>query len=93
MRPIPPKLKEDMANDAYYKKCCIADWNCNGNIEWHHNFIYAGRQQNHKWCILPLCHTHHMKAENKQIKSELDMIMISRATPEELAEYPKRKWN
>lgn len=93
MRKIPQELKDEMSVDPYYQECCLLVLgNCGGRIEWHDNLIYAGRQQNHKWCILPLCHDHHMKADNKEIKPLLDDIMVSRATPEELAEYPKRQW-
>lgn len=93
MRKIPEELRNEMASDPYYEKCCLTSYGgCSGRIEWHHNLIYAGRQQNHKWCILPICHQHHMKAENHEIRVILDKIMILRATPEELAEYPKRTW-
>ena len=94
MKKIPEQLREEMSNDPYYTKCCLSYTNnCEGRIEWHHNFIYAGRQQNHKWCILPLCHGHHLRADTKTIKPLLDRIMIDRATSEDLAEYPKRKWS
>lgn len=94
MRKIPEDLRNEMAQDPYYEKCCLAHLGgCNGRIEWHHQLIYAGRQQNHKWCILPICHFHHSKAQNSQINAILEQIMASRATPEELAEYPRRKWS
>lgn len=93
MRAIPPSLRAEMADDPYYAKCCL-DYTgmCNGRIEWYHNLIYAGRQQNRKFCILPLCHAHHMRADLKPIKEKLDKIMVSRATPEDLAEYPRKAW-
>jgi len=90
MRPIPPKLKEEMATDPFYEKCCIGG-DCAGRIEWHHALIYAGRQINEKWAILPACHKHH--AEVSKYDREFKRIAVSRATDEELLKYPKAKWH
>lgn len=93
MRAIPQKLRDEMAQDPYYSQCVLKDSGvCLGRIEWHHALIYGGRQQNRKFCILPLCQGHHRKADDKLIKAKLDKIMYDRATPEDLAEYPRRKW-
>jgi hypothetical protein len=93
MRKIPESLKTELLADEFMQKCCLAYTGiCQGRIEWHHNLIYGGRQQNVSFAILPLCHGHHLKADLKVIKPILDKIMTLRATPEELALYPKRKW-
>jgi len=84
MRPIPKKLREELSNDPFYKKCCITGL---GDVEWHHNLIYAGRQVNEKFCILPL-----NKEVHKNIvkyKTRCDWIMWSRATPKEIEIYSK----
>jgi hypothetical protein len=91
MRPIPPKLKAELAADPYYKIC--ARWKeggCEGRITWEHAFTYAGKQINERWAIIPLCWHHHLgpglnKAKNQQ-------IALARATPEDLAKYPKVDW-
>lgn len=94
MRAIPLSLRNELSNDPYYEKCCLSYTGmCLGRIEWHHNLIYAGRQQNKKFCILPLCKYHHIRADLKPIREKLDKIMEDRATPEDLAEYPRRKWH
>lgn len=94
MRKIPEEMRNEMSQDPYYTKCCLEGIveGCGGRIEWHHNLIYAGKQRNHPWCILPVCHDHHMQADSKLIKPTLNKIMISRATPEDLLEYPKRNF-
>ena len=92
MRPIPKKLRYKLSNDPFYKKCCIADKHCQGQIEWHHNLIYAGRQQNEPFCILPLCSYHHSIEKNREIKPRLNEIMFSRATAEDKQKYPRLKW-
>lgn len=89
MRPIPSSLRDEMAKDPYYKKCCMGG---HGKIDWHHNFIHGGRQINEKWCILPLSRSIHEIANRKDIKEELDRIMLRRATKEDLARYPKVNW-
>lgn len=80
MRPIPEKLKDEMASDPFYSRCCLL-WigGCSyGKIEWHHNEIYAGRQTNEKEAILPLCVAHHKLADRKDIRELLNIIMQAR---------------
>lgn len=87
MRKIPTKLRQEMAEDSYYKKCCITG--SITNIQWHHNLIYAGRQVNEKWCILPLSKEMHDMVHLPYNKSRCDWIMLNRATDEELKKYSK----
>lgn len=97
MRKIPPPLRDKLANDKWYKKCCLSPetckisnlGTCGGRIEWHHNLIYAGKQVNEPFCILPVCHNHHYKAQNKTVKEVMDLIMWSRATSQQIGEYSK----
>lgn len=97
MRKIPHSLREKMANDPFYKKCCFEWWRpqildlvrCEGRIEWHHNLIFGSSQVNEEFCILPLCQKHHRMAENREIKEFLTWVMVSRATPQERAKYSK----
>lgn len=91
MRKIPPKLREEMANDVYYYKCCIASQDCRGAIEWHHNLIFANKQVNEMFCILPLCHYHHDIEKRRDIKERLNYIMLNRATHEQLKKYGREK--
>jgi hypothetical protein len=86
MRPIPKQLRDEMADDPFYKQCCLGD-NCYGKIEFHHNLIYAGRQVNEKWAILPLCKFHHDNIA--WVRRRVDHIMLNRATDGELRAYSK----
>lgn len=86
MRKIPDTLRSEMANDPYYKKCALTG-TTDGKIDWHHNFIYAGRQVNEKWCIIPLSKPIHDKID--YYKEKVDWIMLNRATDEELIMYSK----
>jgi hypothetical protein len=86
MRPIPEQLKEEIQNDKYYKKCCLCPVR---QVQWHHNLIFAGRQVNEKECILPICEVCHNKARNTEIREQLDLIMLTRMSPEQMQKYSK----
>lgn len=63
MRPIPPKLREEIANDPFMRKCIYSDigkgHECRGRVEWEHAWTYAGKQINEAWAIVPVCTYHH----------------------------------
>lgn len=90
MRPIPEKLRNELANDKFYKVCARYDNDCSGRITWEHAFLYAGRQVNERWAIIPLCWYHHLgEGLNKKINRK---IALSRASKEDLKKYPKNTW-
>lgn len=91
MRPIPPKVKKQILEDPFYNTCCRPEKNeCEGRVTWEHALIYAGKQVNELWAIIPLCVYHHLgrgldKHWNRQ-------RALTRATAEDLAKYPKQTW-
>ena len=86
MRPIPPKLKDNMSSDPYYKKCCVTG-STSEKIDFHHNLIFGGRQVNEKFCILPLAKSIHDNIV--KYKEICDWIMWSRANEDEIRRYSK----
>ena len=86
LRKIPLKLVKDLECDPFYKKCCITG-RSDEKLEWHHNLIYAGKQVNEKFCILPLLQSIHR--EIVKYKEKCDWIMLNRATDIELEKYSK----
>lgn len=93
MRPIPPKLKKEMLTDPYYKTCARKDEHCDGRITWEHAIIYAGKQLNERWAIIPLC-TYHHSVDRHQDGTGLDKeenirIALNRATDFELQSISK----
>jgi hypothetical protein len=88
MRKISEELKKDLASDPFYKKCCITG-RSNGKIDWHHNLVWKGRQENEKFCILPLLKEIHDRVSDPEISDRLDWIMWSRATKEQIDYYSK----
>lgn len=77
-----------MEADPFYKICCISGRTSEQEkIDWHHNLIFAGRQVNEAFCILPLAKSIHDRIV--EYKELCDYIMLSRATPEERSRYSK----
>lgn len=90
MNRIPIKLRKEIAEDPYMKTCARKNGECNGRITWEHAWIYAGRQIQEKWAIIPLCVYHHL--EEGLDKRENQRISLARATKEDLSKYPKKDW-
>lgn len=90
MNAIPKKLKEEMAADPYYKVCCVTGLRApTVKIEWHHNFIFAGKQVQEKWCILPVSEAIHILARQSDTREKLDLIMLNRADPEVFVRFSR----
>lgn len=85
---MPPSLRAELAADPSYK-VCIVTGSTNGKIEWHHNLIYAGKQVQERFAILPIMQYIHDKADIEHVKAILDWIMLNRATEDELFRYSK----
>ena len=63
MRPIPIKMRNKIAADPFMKVCIYEsddapNHNCEGNIEFEHAWLYAGKQINEPWAIVPCCTSH-----------------------------------
>lgn len=89
MRKINKTLKNKIASDKYYQKCSrLCDGNCQGKITWEHAIIFAGRQLNEKWAIIPLCEYHHavnQYQDGGDLNKEINVcIALNRATDREL---------
>lgn len=94
MTPIPAKIRKAIANDPRYRLCALEGVEghvCGGRITMEHAFIYAGRQIQEKWAIVPICaagqevdeyqDAHTMNKEMNQ------WVALNQATPEELVEF------
>lgn len=90
MRPIPLSIRGKINADPYYKKCARQGGDCEGRITMEHAFIYAGKQINELWAIIPLCVFHHLGRGLD--KEENQRIALARATPEDLDKYSRKDW-
>ena len=90
MRKIPEDLQDKLAADPFYERCCITGaYKRHTRIEWHHNFIFAGRQVNEEWCVLPVAKEVHDQMHDPRIREECDWIMLNRADGATLQLYSK----
>ena len=98
MNNIPRKLRAELAADPFYRACArkgLHGHKCAGRITWEHAFIYAGKQVQKKWAIIPLCAKAHAVDEfqdggdmNKEINQ---LIALSRAADEEILEISRAR--
>lgn len=88
---IPNKLKQELLKDTYYKTCARKGDDCDGRITFEHAFLYAGKQINEKWAIIPLCWHHHLgKGLNKELNH---YIALKRADLSDLClRMSKKDW-
>lgn len=92
MRPIPPKLRRQLSEDSFMKRCVY----CGSpkDIEWEHSWIYAGRQINEWWAIVPLCRDHHRgKYASAKVKRYGKWHSIMRGLKEAVQKYPRMNWH
>jgi hypothetical protein len=94
MRPIPLKMRQEMDEDPFMKTCAIAAiGGCEGKVEWHHTFLWGGKQISEPWAIVPACKKHHdMVNGDRMIRELFKHISLKRATDEDLKKYPKVDW-
>jgi hypothetical protein len=91
--PIPKKLRDEMDADPWYHRCCLRHDDCAGRIQFHHHFTYAGKRQNVKFGILPVCGWLHERVSKPDVKRALDRIMEARATDEDRKRYERYPWS
>lgn len=95
MRPIPEKLKKQIASDPAMKFCIHESPLCRGRVEWEHAFIYAGKQINEWWAIIGVCVYHHRGAgldKDYNRFRALDRAVKVGQLPFIINNYPKQDW-
>jgi len=92
MRPIPKKLKDQLANDPWMKKCVV----CRSTpVTWNHAIIYSGRQLNTWYALVPLCANCHMGNSMKpkpDVQDYCEWLAILRGGKELDNDCPKWNW-
>lgn len=90
MRPIPLTLRKLLAEDPWMSRCVWTDSII--DVTWEHPWIYAGRQINERWSIVPLKRDLNVNITPK-IKEYCRWVSLLRMTPAELQkakkDYPK----
>lgn len=90
MRPIPLKLRKKLEADEWMKQCCYCG---SQEVEFEHSWIYAGKQINEWWAIVPLCTNHHRgKYANALIKRYGQWQSLMRGLKDAERDYPRTNW-
>lgn len=91
MNNIPTSVKRKMALDPFYKTCCLTGerGSYGDPIQWHHNLIYAHKQVQEAFAILPIKKSLHELVSNSMVKDRLDWVMLNRASEAEIRKYSK----
>jgi len=89
-----------MATDPYYKVCsrnlafndhaCAPDPMTGRLIEWEHALMWAGRQLQERFAIIPICWWAHRGPGLDKKKNR--SIAIARMTEQDLDRYPNKEW-
>lgn len=97
MRAISLKMRQELEKLERMQRCAVKRLcygeTCVGRIEWHHVWIYAGRQINELWAIVGACKKHHDQVDSDPtIKNAFKIDSLLNATEKDLAKYPKADW-
>ena len=90
MRPVPINLRKEISEDPFMAKCCYTGET--QDISWEHCWIYAGKQINERWAIVPLVRRLNTSGMLPEIKNFCRWVSIMRASKEDLEKYPKKDW-
>lgn len=96
MRPIPKKMREEVSKELRSRYCAMQGLGfgpCDGRIELHHVWIYAGKQINEPWAFVFLCHYHHSAQDGYlKLREAIMRNSLSHAKDSDLQKYPKKDW-
>jgi len=96
MRTIPVKLRVELAKDPFMAVCIYEDpaapnHNCDGRLTYEHAYIYAGKQINEPWAIVPCCENHN--SGQAMLKDYNQYRALIRADLEQIKnKYPRHDW-
>lgn len=101
MTPIPPAVRGVLETLPRMKRCTLEKMQdrygeCEGRItkpEWHHVWIYAGRQIQEVWAILAGCTKHHAAVQSDfRVARAFERESLKIASDADLAEFPRKPW-
>ena len=88
-RPIKLKIREQLDQNPFMHKCCIADGYCKGRIEWQHHLKWKGQRSDEPEHILPLCSYHHSKVDTREVREKVDWVWLNRLTDDQIQSISK----
>lgn len=88
-RPIKSQVRDELDQDPFMHKCCVADNQCRGRIQWHHHLKWQGKRSDKPEHILPLCEFHHEKVDTKDGREKVDWVWLNRLNERQIEEISK----
>ena len=94
---IPKQLLHEILEDDYYKRCVRhQEGSCGGRVTFEHCWVYASKQIQEHWAIIPLCERHHgvlSYQDRGDLQKDLNQwYSIHRASEDDFARYPRKAW-
>lgn len=93
MNNVPLALKNQLAVDPEYSRCALPGDEHNGRVTWEHAIIFANRQLQERWAIVPICAKHHevdlYQDAHTMDKDRNRWVALNRATDDELQAISK----
>ena len=85
-----------MSESLDMKICIHNNCDCQGRVEWEHVWLYAGKQIQEEWAIIPCCYMHHrggkLDKDFNRYQSLLKAIKIFGDLEYICNKYPKKDW-
>lgn len=86
--------KNAVETDDFYRTCSLSRLGgCGGRISIEHAIIFAGRQLDEPWALIPLCAKHHGVDQYQDVtavnKERSEWVALNRATDQELLAVSK----
>lgn len=94
MNNIPLRLRKEMLADAEYKRCALSGYHeCGGRITLEHALIFAGKQVQKRFAIIPVCaagqDVDEYQDSHRMDKEMNRWVALNRATDDELREISR----
>lgn len=80
--PIPDDVRLALAEEPQVCELCGVS-----PVQWHHNLESRGSAVQEKFAIVKLCHKHHRNIWSKEIKKQVDKIMLLKMNDSEVFKY------
>jgi len=94
MNNVPKKLRKELSGDPEYSRCALIGYHeCGGRITWEHAIIFAAKQVQARWAIIPLCaagqNVDQYQDSGRMDKKRNVWVALNRATGQELRSVSK----
>jgi hypothetical protein len=93
MKPIPAKLRKQINEDDFFKRCCLTG---SANVSIEHCWQYGHGQINELWAIVPLRRDLNTSHPPREVKEKCQLISLRQAEEAGIdlnEKYPRKDWD